>query len=115
MRCTWGRVVTAALGVLALGACGDDDPSTADAVADASTCTELVDSYQVDAVTDEEAALIAARLIELTEADFADDGVLDDLLTCNRVIRDLDKAHPSAFAGIDLEVMDLNDGNARSG
>ena len=90
---------------IALGACGDDDPSTADAVADASTCAELVDAYDRESVTPEEAELIADRLEELARADVAEDGVLDDLVTCSRVIRELDPEHPSAFEGLDLEAM----------
>lgn len=100
---------------LVLAACGDDDTSTADAVAEASTCAELVDAYEVDTVTNEEAELIANRLVELAEADFADDGVLDERLACGQVVRELDPRHAAAFEGIDLEAMGQTDGRARNG
>ncbi len=105
MRSARGLVVGLVAIALSVGACGNDDPTTADAVAAASTCAELVDAYEVDSVNDEEAELIAARLVALAEADFAEDGILDDKATCNRVIFDLDPNHASAFEGIDLEEM----------
>jgi hypothetical protein len=105
MRGTRGLIIAVACGALVLSGCGDDDPSTADDVADASTCAELLDAYDADAVTDAEAQLIAARLVELAEADFAEDGVLDEKTTCNQVIFELDPEHSDAFEGIDLEEM----------
>jgi hypothetical protein len=65
MRRTRWLIITALFSALVLGACGDDDPSTADAVADASTCAELVDAYEAADVTADEAELIAARLVDL--------------------------------------------------
>ena len=97
------------------GGCGDDGPSTSNAVAEASTCEELRDAYDIDSLTDEDAELVGERLVSLAEADFAEDRVLDDKLACNSVIRDLDPNHSSAVAGIDLEEMELFDGKARNG
>lgn len=119
-RLTMPPAFLVAAGVLLLAAapgCGssDDDGSMADAVAAATTCAELRDTYEADAVTDEDAVMIADRLVEIAEADYAEDGTLDDLLDCNSVIRDLDGAHASAFQGIDLEEIDLHDGSARNG
>ena len=115
MRRTRWPIIAALSGALSLGACGSGDPSTADAVAGASTCAELVDAYEVGDVTTEEAELIAARLVDLAEADFADDGVFDDLVVCNQVIRELDPEHAAVFEGIDLEELERANGQARNG
>jgi len=90
--------------------CGRGEPpselaATEEMIADASSCSELLDTYEVDTVTAEQARLIATRLEELAEADASEDGVLDDLVTCNQVIRELDPRHSEAFEGLDLEVM----------
>jgi len=66
-------------------------------------------------VTADEAELIAARLVDLAEADFADDGVFDDKLVCSQVIRDLDPVHAEAFEGIDLEELEQEGGQADNG
>jgi hypothetical protein len=116
----WPLSCSVVVGVLLLATasgCGssDDDGSITEAVAAAATCAELSDTYEAGAVSDEDAVMIADRLVEIAEADYAEDGTLDELLECNSVIRDLDSAHASAFQGIDLEEIDLHDGNARNG
>jgi hypothetical protein len=111
------QVIVLVLALSAAPACvsSDGDGSISDAVAAATTCAELRDTYEISALTDGEAVLIADRLVEIAEADYAEDQVLDDLFECNSVIADLGTAHASAFDGIDLEEIDLYDGNARNG
>jgi len=111
------HVVVLALALSVAAGCGSNDEagSFSDAVAATTTCAELRATYEISAVTDEDAVLIADRLVEIAEADYAEDGVLDELIACNSVIRDLDNAHASTVDGIDLEEIDLYDGNARNG
>jgi hypothetical protein len=112
VRRTQVVVVVLALALSTAPGCGSDDES--DSISDAETCAELRNSYEISAVTDGDAELIADRLVEIAEADYAEDGVLDDP-DCSLVIRDLDSAHASAVDGIGVGGFEILDGKARNG
>ena len=110
------RLVVSVSILAAASGCGSTGGgSLREAVATVTTCADLRKAYEVSATSEQDALLIADRLVEIVESDYAEDGKLDERSQCSLVIADLDGPYPRAFDGIDLDEIDLHGGNARNG